>query len=300
MDRVDDLGFSPDEFLRDVLSHPPSVAEPETNFLDAKYAFQLGKLASYLAYSASFESFYSNLSVRLENLKKEASVKKVAWQDAKENYRLLREEIDKAIKKMEVSALDFKDAEQDKVVLESVLDWITRVKEKSAIKSEDSLKDLGVFARNIPSSWTNMVGSQVVSFIESHASPVRSSKTVTNSSTPESVSKSRDVTNEKMAVLSRLGSKDCKRRVEEICADFNKNSCPSKHDTCKNFHICLNCGGPHPVTSCGPSKATERILCVQWNVDEVYLNFLIIRGNVVIISAVVNIDVFDVCRHLIR
>lgn len=271
--KEDGLGFSPDEFLRDVLSHPPSVAEPSASVSDARDAFQIGKISAYLAYDASFKSFHDNLSTRLETLKKDSSDKKGAWQDAKENYRVLREEIDKAIKKMELTALEYKDAEQDKVVLESVLDWITRVKEKSALKSESTVKELGAFGRNIPSCWNDLIGQQAVSFIENYYSSESSCKNISSANdvdkSLQSESKSKEYSNEKMAVLSRLGSKSGKHSVEEICADFNKNSC-SSGTNCKRSHLCLNCNGPHPVLSCGPSKATERVLCVQWNVDEVY------------------------------
>lgn len=298
----DGLGFSPEEFLRDVLSHPPSVAELSNNFPDAQNAFYLGKLSAYLSYDSSFASFYSNLSSRLEDLKKVLVEKKKAWQDSKEHYRVLKEEIDVAIKKMEIKALDYKDAEQDKVVLDSILDWITRVKDKSVLKSESTMKELGAFGKNIPSSWNEIVGPHALAYINNYNSSASSTKPTPRSNdaakSPQSDSKSKDYSEEKKAVFSRLGSKNGKRSIDEICEKFNKNSCSANNDSCKNLHICLYCNGPHPVTSCGPSKATERILCVQWNVDEV-VYALIGRENVGMAGALVNIDVFDVCLSLI-
>jgi hypothetical protein len=262
----------------------------------------LGKLSAYLAYDSSFESFYSNLSSRLQDLKNVLSEKKKAWQDSKEHYRVLKEEIDRAIKKMEITALDYKDAEQDKIVLDSVLDWITRVKDKSLLKSESTAKELGLFGRNIPSSWNDIVGPHALSYIDNYNSSALSTKSTPRlndaAKSPQSDSKSKDYSEEKKAVFSRLGSKNDKRSIDEICEKFNKNSCLADNDSCKNLHICLFCNGPHPVTSCGPSKATERILCVQWNVDEVDYT-LIFRENAGMAGALVNIDVFDVFLSLI-
>ena len=266
----DDFGFSPEEFLREVLSHPPSVAElANSNFSDATHAFQMGKLSAYLSYDSSFESFYSNLSAKLQDLKKIMVEKKAAWQDSKEKYRVLKEEIDNAIRKMEITALDYKDAEQDKIVLDSVLDWISRVRDKSVVRSESIVKELGAFGKNIPPSWNDMVGSQAITFIKNHyIKQTTGSRDAAKSPLPDP--KSKDISEEKKAVFNRLGSKDNKRSVHEICSNFNQNACLADDETCKKAHICLYCNGPHPVTSCGPSKATERVLCVQWNVDEVH------------------------------
>jgi hypothetical protein len=62
-----------------------------------------------------------------------------------------------------------------------------------------------------------------------------------------------------------------KRRADDLCVAFNQGVCSLTPASCDKTHACLFCSGAHPVVRCGPEKSSERIFCVQWNVDEVCL-----------------------------
>lgn len=91
---------------------------------------------------------------------------------------------------------------------------------------------------------------------------------VTSSSSESALSRAPPLSSHSSSSTTSL-----KRRADDICVAFNQGACTLSSDTCDKTHSCLFCSGAHPVIRCGPEKSSERIFCVQWNVDEVSLLF---------------------------